>query len=99
VSRSYRHGFLSEGGSSRDTRISEASVSAPQDVAKPGYEALMKGELFVVPGMMNNALVASRRILSAGAQASLNEAFYKKAPSQDQKRERGVFEEAVTSKH
>jgi short-subunit dehydrogenase len=31
----------------------KASVSAPQDVAKAGYEALMKGELFVVPGMMN----------------------------------------------
>jgi len=53
----------------------------------------------VVPGMMNKALVASRRILSEGAQASLNEAFYKKVPPEDQKRERGVFEEAVTSKH
>ncbi|PYL11008.1 MAG: hypothetical protein DMF48_09140 [Verrucomicrobia bacterium] len=60
---------------------------------------MMKGELLVVPGMMNNALVASRRILSEGAQASLNEAFYKKVPSQDQKRERGDFErEAVTSR-
>ena len=76
----------------------KASVSATQDVAKAGYEALMKGELFVVPGMMNKALVASRRILSEGAQTSLNEAFYKKVPSEDQKRERGEFEEAVTSK-
>ena len=99
MSRSHRHGSLSEGGSSRDTRISEASVSAPQDVAKAGYDGLMKGELFVVPGMMNKALVASRRILSEEAQASLNEAFYKKVPSQDQKRERGDFErEAVTSR-
>ena len=77
----------------------KASVSAPQDVAKAGYESLMKGELFVVPGMMNKALVASRRILSEGAQASLNEAFYKKVPPEDQKRERGDFEKAeVTSR-
>ncbi|MFL6553737.1 MAG: hypothetical protein ACJ8LV_10270 [Chthoniobacterales bacterium] len=68
-------------------------------MAKAGYDGLMKGELFVVPGMMNKALVASRRILSEEAQASLNEAFYKKVPPEDQKRERGVFEEAVTSKH
>jgi len=77
----------------------KASVSAPQDVAEAGYEALMKGELFVVPGMMNKALVASRRILSEGAQASLNEAFYKKVPPEDQKRQRGDFErEAVGSR-
>ena len=43
----------------------------------------------MVPGMMNKALVASRRILSEGAQASLNEAFCKKVPLEDQKRERG----------
>jgi len=45
-------------------------------VAKAGYDGLMKGELFVVPGMMNKALVASRRILYERAQASLNAAFY-----------------------
>ena len=83
-----------------DTRVfQKASVSSPQDVAKAGYEGLMKGELFVVPGMMNKALVASRRILSEGAQASLNQAFYQKVPPEDQKRDRGDFEEAdVVSK-
>jgi uncharacterized protein len=84
-----------------DTRaFQKASVSAPQDVAKAGYEGLMKGELFVVPGMMNKALVASRRILSEGAQASLNEAFYQRVPPEDQKRERGDFEHAeMGSRH
>lgn len=78
-----------------DTRaFQKASVSAPQDVAKAGYDAVMKGELFVVPGMMNKALVASRRILSEGAQPSINQAFYQKVPPEDQKRERGDFEEA-----
>jgi short-subunit dehydrogenase len=37
------------------------NLMAPQDVAKAGYEALMKGELFVVPGVANKALVAARR--------------------------------------
>src|ERR1051325_103411 len=72
----------------------KASVSAPQDVAEAGYEGLMKGELFVGPGMMKKPLGPPRRILSEGAQASLNEAFYKKVPPEDQKRERGDFEQA-----
>lgn len=81
-----------------DTRaFQKASVSAPQDVAKAGYEGLMKGELFVVPGGMNKALVAARRILSEGAQAKLNQKFYEEVPPEDQKRERGDMErEAAT---
>jgi uncharacterized protein len=76
-----------------DTRaFQKASVSAPQDVAKAGYEGLMSGELFVVPGGMNKALVAARRILSEGAQAKVNQKFYEEVPPEDQKRERGDFE-------
>lgn len=40
---------------------------APIEVAKAGYEGLMKKELFVVPGGMNKALVAARRFLSERA--------------------------------
>jgi short-subunit dehydrogenase len=81
-----------------DTRaFQKASVSAPQDVADAGYEGLMEGELFVVPGAMNKAVVAARRILSEGAQASLNQAFYKRVPSEDRKRQRGDFEEAAAA--
>ena len=81
-----------------DTRAFQtASVAAPQDVAKAGYEGLMKGELFIVPGGMNKALVAARRILSEGAQAKINQKFYEEVPREDQKRERGDFEkEAAT---
>lgn len=64
-------------------------LMAPQDVAKAGYEALMKGELFVVPGAMNKLLVAARRVLSGKAQARLNESFYEEVPAKDRKRERG----------
>lgn len=71
------------------------NVMAPQDVAKAGYEGLMKGELFVVPGGMNKALVAARRILSEGAQARLNLKFYEDVPLQKQKRHRGDVETAA----
>jgi short-subunit dehydrogenase len=81
-----------------DTRaFQKASVSAPQDVARAGYDGLMKEELFVVPGGMNKALVAARRILSEGAQARVNQSFYQEVPPEDRKRERGDFEkEAAT---
>jgi uncharacterized protein len=81
-----------------DTKaFQKASVSAPQDVAKAGYEGLMKEELFVVPGGMNKALVAARRILSEWAQAKINRSFYQEVPREDQKRERGDIEkEAAT---
>lgn len=71
---------------------------APQDVAKAGYEGLMKEELFVVPGGMNKALVAARRILSQGAQAKLNEKFYEEVPPEDIKRTPGQFEAAAARK-
>jgi len=52
---------------------------------------------FVVPGGMNKALVAARRIWSEGAQAKLNRSFYQEVPRKDQKGERGDFErEAAT---
>jgi short-subunit dehydrogenase len=82
-----------------DTRaFQKASVSAPQDVAKAGYEGLMKGELFIVPGGMNKALVAARRILSEGAQAKINQKFYEEVPSQDRKRERGDIEKEASTR-
>ena len=57
---------------------------APQDVAKAGYEAPKKGDLFVVPDVANKALVAARRFLSETAQAELNEKFYEEVPSEKQ---------------
>ena len=62
------------------------NIMAPQDVAKAGYEALMKGELFVVPGGMNKALVAARRFLPEAAQAKLNQRFYEEIPTEKQTR-------------
>jgi short-subunit dehydrogenase len=75
------------------------NLMAPQDVAKAGYEALIKGELFVVPGGMNKALVASRRLLSESAQAKINQKFYEEVPAEKQKRHRGDVEAAAAEKH
>jgi uncharacterized protein len=56
------------------------NLIAPQDVAKAGYTAMMKGELFVVPGVANKALVAARRVFSETTQAKLNETLYEEFP-------------------
>lgn len=87
--------FFPKAGMMETRAFQKASVMAPQDVAKAGYDGLMKGELFVVPGGMNKALVAARRILSEGAQAKLNEKFYEEIPAEDQKRSRGDIEAAA----
>jgi short-subunit dehydrogenase len=71
------------------------NVMAPQDVARAGYEGLMAKELFVVPGGMNKALVAARRILSEGAQAKLNQKFYEEVPPEKRDRERADLENAA----
>jgi uncharacterized protein len=68
------------------------NLMAPQDVARAGYEAMMKGELFVVPGVANKTLVAARRVLSETAQAKLNEKFYEEFPPEKQTRKRGDLE-------
>ncbi|MEI6352225.1 MAG: SDR family oxidoreductase [Verrucomicrobiota bacterium] len=78
-----------------DTRaFQKASVMAPQEVAKIGYEGLMNGELFVVPGAMNKALVAARRVLPESAQAKVNRRFYQSVPADERTRRRGDFERA-----
>src|SRR3954470_10647939 len=73
-------------------------AAPPQDVAKTGYEGLMKNELFVVPGGMNKALVAARRILSEGAQAKVNQKFYEEIPQEDQKYDRGDMEKEAAAR-
>lgn len=62
---------------------------APQDVARDGYEGLMDGDLFVVPGVMNKVLTFARRILPEGTQAEMNKKQYEELPPEDRKRHRG----------
>ncbi len=70
----------------------QGNLMAPQEVARAAYEGLENEELFVVPGFMNKALVAARRILSESAQASLNAKFYEELPPDQWKRKRGDIE-------
>lgn len=70
----------------------KASVMAPQDVAKAGYKGLMSGDMLVVPGAMNKALVMSRRFLSEGAQAKMNERMYEEVPESEADRTPGEIE-------
>jgi short-subunit dehydrogenase len=65
----------------------KANLMPPQPVAEAAYEALMTGERIIVPGAMNKAMVATRRLLPVSAQAKKNEKLYTKTDSADRKRE------------
>ncbi len=73
----------------------QGPLMAPQDVAKAGYEAMMDGELLIVPGASNKAMVAARRVLTEEAQARMNMRFYEEVPPEDRKRSRGDKEREV----
>ncbi len=68
------------------------NVKSPQEVAKAAYEALMEGELFVVPGTLNKAMVAARRILPVETQAKLNEKMNTEVPPEKRTHVRGEKE-------
>jgi short-subunit dehydrogenase len=69
-----------------------SNVMSPQEVAKVGYKAMIDGELFVVPGGINKAMVAARRIMSVGFQAKLNAKINKDIPSKEREHHRGEKE-------
>lgn len=69
-----------------------SNVMSPQDVAKEGYEALMKEELFVIPGAANKAMIATRRILPVTTQAKINQKMNSDVPPADAKHGRGEKE-------
>jgi uncharacterized protein len=84
--------FFTKAGMVATRAFQGQNIMAPQEVAKWGYEGLMKGQLFVVPGSMNKALVAARRVLSESAQAKMNRRFYEEVPPEQCKRRRGDIE-------
>lgn len=65
--------FFEKGDAENIKGRQSSNVMSPQDVAKEGYEALMKEELFVIPGAANKAMVATRRILPVTTQAKMNQ--------------------------
>lgn len=90
--------FFPKAGMEGVRGFQKSHVMAPQDVAKAGYEGLMREELFIVPGAMNKALVAARRLLSESAQASMNEKFYEEVPPGKRTRKRGDIESEAAMK-
>ncbi|MDQ3621850.1 MAG: short-chain dehydrogenase, partial [Verrucomicrobiota bacterium] len=89
--------FFEKAGAENIRGRQSSNVMSPQDVAKAGYEAMMKEELFVVPGGMNKAMVAARRVLSVGLQAKMNEKMNEEVPPEDRKHHRGEKEEKAKS--
>lgn len=53
-----------------NTRAANGALSSPEEVAKDGYAALMKGESRVVSGMLNKVQAGASRILPDSALAS-----------------------------
>ncbi len=90
--------FFPKGGAENIKGRQSSDVMAPQDVAKEGYEALMKEELFVIPGAANKAMIASRRVLPVSAQAKINEKMNSDVPPEKATHARGEKEwEAAAS--
>lgn len=55
-----------------DTKVGTRKKDDPADVAKTGYEALMKGERSVVYGVMNKLQVAGAKVLGGGVSAAMH---------------------------
>ena len=90
--------FFPKAGLVEAAAFQKAKVMAPQDVAKAGYEGMMKGDLIVVPGVGNKMLVMARRVLTEKAHAELNNKMYQEVPAADHKRERGDIEREAAFK-
>jgi short-subunit dehydrogenase len=56
----------------KDTKVGTMEKDDPADVARSGYEAMMKGERSVVHGTMNKLQVASAKILGGGVAAEMH---------------------------
>lgn len=71
------------------TAFQKAKVMAPQEVAKIGVDALFAGDALIIPGAANKAMIFSRRFMTEGAQAKMNEKMYEDVAPEDHKREPG----------
>lgn len=87
-----RTDFFPKGGAENIKGRQSSNVMAPQDVAKEGYEALMKEELFVIPGAANKAMIATRRILPVTTQAKINQKMNADVPPEKATHQRGEKE-------
>ena len=84
--------FFAKAGAEGIQGRQSSNVMAPQDVAKAGYDAMIDGELFVVPGGMNKAMIAARRFLPVETQAKIHKKFNSEIPTEKQTHVRGEKE-------
>ena len=62
--------FFHKAGAEQTVTYREQSLSKPEDVAKDGYHALMKGENKITSGMKNKAYTAMTSVLPDSAKAA-----------------------------
>jgi short-subunit dehydrogenase len=87
--------FFEKAGLENSVAFQQANLMAPQDVAKIGYDAFMRGERVVVAGALNKAMVASRHLMPESLQAAFNEKLYEDVAPEDIRRVRGDKEDAA----
>lgn len=62
-----------------DTRVyrnKDKTMMDPADVAKAGYDALMRGDRVVIPGAMNKIMTFTRRVMPGALQAKMQKRYY-----------------------
>lgn len=84
--------FFPKAGMMDTKAFQQGHVMAPQEVARMGYEATMKGERVIVTGAVNKAMVFSRHLMPESAQAKMMQKMYEDVAPGDRKRQRGEIE-------
>lgn len=60
-----------------DTRVFESGMlMEPDKVAEIGFEAMMRGERVIIPGMSNKVMTFTRRLMPLAMQAKFNKKLY-----------------------
>jgi short-subunit dehydrogenase len=55
-----------------DTKVGTAKKDDPADVAKAGWDAMLKGERSVIYGFKNKMQVAASKVLGGGVSAEMH---------------------------
>jgi hypothetical protein len=80
------------------TAFQKANIMSPQEVAKAGHQAAMKGERVIIPGALNKVMITSRRLLGESIQAKKNEKMYEEVDPEEVKRRSGEIREKAAAK-
>jgi short-subunit dehydrogenase len=90
--------FFPKADMTETAAFQKGKVMPPQEVARIGHEAAMKGERVVVAGGLNKAMIASRRLMGESVQAKKNRKMYTDVDPKDHKRESGEVREEAAAK-